>query len=325
MSTPFLSCDWGTSGFRLRLLARPGLTVLGELQRPEGVGQLGVTPGMAAAERATLFATHWQQRVAELSAQVGQELTGLPAVLSGMASANVGWHEVPYATCPFQLDGRDWRWVRLSPPGHQGPVFIGSGLRSADDIMRGEESQAIGLLADPALASYAADSLLLLPGTHSKHLRLQGGLITDFATHMTGELYAVLGQQSLLRHSLAGAHFALPADEPVFVGGVRLGLDLELGQALFRVRTGHVLHGRQGAAAAATLSGLLLGAELRGLLAQTPATLPLLLAAAPTLTPLYQCAAAVAGLTPRLRTLPASALEHALSHAHATFLAHQGL
>ena len=69
------------------------------------------------------------------------------------------------------------------------PVLIVPGVdcRGADgtyDVMRGEETQAIGI--------GVRDGLVCLPGTHSKWVEIADGRIDRFATFVTGELYAAL-------------------------------------------------------------------------------------------------------------------------------------
>jgi len=85
----FLSCDWGTSNFRLRLV-KDG-EVVAELSTDEGIDQLaGSGPGT--------FKERFAARVVRLSAEVLRDLSGLPAVISGMASSSIGWRQLPYAT-----------------------------------------------------------------------------------------------------------------------------------------------------------------------------------------------------------------------------------
>ena len=81
--------------------------------------------------------------------------------------------------------------------------FLISGACTDTDVMRGEETQAVGAFQLPEVAEFSAGSLVILPGTHSKHLTIAGGQIQDFRTSMTGELFDVLARHSVLRHSVA--------------------------------------------------------------------------------------------------------------------------
>src|SRR5206468_1917494 len=63
--------------------------------------------------------------------------------------------------------------------------------------MRGEETQILGMVA-AAEGFAAASRLIILPGTHSKWAIVAKGRIEAFATFLTGELYAVLKEHSIL-------------------------------------------------------------------------------------------------------------------------------
>jgi 2-dehydro-3-deoxygalactonokinase len=64
------------------------------------------------------------------------------------------------------------------------------------DVMRGEETQIAGALA--LRPDLAAGARLVLPGTHSKWARVADGRIETFVTFMTGELFALLRDDSIL-------------------------------------------------------------------------------------------------------------------------------
>jgi 2-dehydro-3-deoxygalactonokinase len=125
------------------------------------------------------------------------------------------------------------------------------------DVMRGEETQLLG-----AIATDAPPLLAVLPGTHSKWARVEHGRIVDFTTFMTGELFAIL-----MDHSLLGR---LSGHEPRrFVGaafsrGVARGLDDgELAHDLFGARTLALRGALASDNVADWLSGLLIGREIR--------------------------------------------------------------
>ncbi|MGO4806814.1 2-dehydro-3-deoxygalactonokinase [Arthrobacter sp. 2MCAF15] len=96
-----------------------------------------------------------------------------------------------------------------------GSSVTSAGLKTARDatgscyVIRGEETQVIGALArlgDPA------DATLILPGTHTKWLRVADGEIADFATVMTGELHAALLDATILGDPVRSADAAGVAD-----------------------------------------------------------------------------------------------------------------
>jgi 2-dehydro-3-deoxygalactonokinase len=220
---------------------------------------------------------------------------GLPCLLAGMVGSRQGWAEAPYAACPAGLDdiARQLLWLR---PGR---VAIVPGLRceaaDAPDVMRGEETQVFGALQ--ALPDAGGAHTLVLPGTHSKWVQVQGGRITGFATHMTGECYALLRQQSILARMLPADDADL--DGPAFDAGVAQAQQPGgLLHHLFSVRTLALFDRAGGAALASRLSGLLIGEELRA--QALPPDTPVTVLASPALAPRYQRALAQGGHPVRL-------------------------
>jgi 2-dehydro-3-deoxygalactonokinase len=148
-------------------------------------------------------------------------------------------------------------------------VYLVSGLRSDDDVLRGEETEALGLLSllrrdEAADAAAETETLLILPGTHSKHLTARAGEITAFRTFMTGELYNLLCCHSILRHSVEEIETLEGIEDP-FLEGVRSAAARGMPAGLFRARTRQVLDKQPTRANGAYLSGLLLAAELTSL------------------------------------------------------------
>ncbi len=231
----------------------------------------------------------------------------LPIVISGMASSSIGWQELPYAALPLPLDGRRLVWRALDPlePGG-GPVLLISGLASGDDVMRGEETEVLGAARLLAGRPIAGEGIVLLPGTHSKHVHLSGGAIVGFRTFITGELFDVLANHSVLRHSVvlnAAAEPASPKTSAAFDVGVRLGAGEPLPAALFQVRSRSLLAGYAAAECRALLSGMLIAAELAALEQPAWARLPVALAAPAETSASYARAAELLGWKARLTVL----------------------
>lgn len=309
----FINCDWGTSHFRLRLVDRAAVAVLHELRSEEGTASLAARSNSEA--RTDVFRTTLGRSLERLAAEAKRDLAALPVLVSGMASSSIGWHEVPYARLPFDLDGRDLIWHAAGPTdqGRISSVYLLSGVRSDRDVMRGEETEAMGLARLPAVRELLAEAILLLPGTHAKHLHVVRGRIVDFQTYMTGELFELLGRQSSLQHStgrnLAGASQALSLEGPLvepFCDGVDEGAHRPLPAALFQVRTRQLLHGGSLAANTAYLSGLLIGAELASLEQRWPGSMPIVLAGGHRLHEPYHTALHTLGLDTRTTAIAPS-------------------
>ena len=122
--------------------------------------------------------------------------------------------------------------------------------------MRGEETQIAGYLAE----NPHFDGVICLPGTHSNWVQISAAEVVSFRTTMTGELFALISQRSVLRHSVGAEGWDAPAfDRSV---AATLSRPAELLARLFRLRAADILHGERGAPARAALSGHLIGAEL---------------------------------------------------------------
>ena len=232
MADFFVNCDWGTSRFRLRLVAVDDGTIVAEHDSPLGVGRLAEESPVA--DRPGRFAAALAGGLEALGTRHAAELRGATVAISGMASSSVGWLELPYASLPWRLDGADAVWRELPAPAGAGPghrTILISGVRAASDVMRGEETEAVGVFQLPLAAPLGERAIVVLPGTHSKHLRILGNSIVDFQTYMTGELFEVLARHSLLRHSVGpgGADSPPVADVSAsFAEGVRLAGELPL-------------------------------------------------------------------------------------------------
>ena len=246
-----IAIDWGSSRLRAWLLGAGGV-VLAERGSDDGASRLvGGAPVFAAALQA--LAGDWlAQR--------------LPAVACGMVGSAHGWREARYVACPAALAELHRHTVTVDTPAGT-PLYIVPGLLDepaggTPDVMRGEETQLAGLLAlDPARAAQAT---VLMPGTHSKWVRLQDGRVTGFRTRITGELYAVLRQHSVLGRLMpatdeGGAHGdAFDAG----VAAARQGAGTDLAAQLFAVRTLGLTARLRAEALPDYLSGLLIGHEL---------------------------------------------------------------
>ena len=235
-----IGLDWGTTSARAYRLDEHG-AVLDGRAAPLGIQQ--VRDAYPQALDALLG--DWSRDPA-------------PRLACGMIGSRHGWIEAPYVHCPAPVAALARGIVRTQ----DGAIGIVPGLlcRDADrtpDVMRGEETQVAGAVADDA-----PPTLAILPGTHSKWAVVRDGTIVAFATQMTGEVFAVLRDHSILGRMIAPAtaEFAAAA----FTRGVRRGLERgsELLHLLFGVRTLALLDGLVADEAADYLSGVLIGSEI---------------------------------------------------------------
>jgi 2-dehydro-3-deoxygalactonokinase len=247
-----IGIDWGTTNRRGYLIATDGRCLA---EHEDADGMLAARGRFGAALQA-------------MRAALGVADTALPAILSGMVGSASGWVEAPYLGLAVPLTRLREHLVPV--PDAPGCVIVpGYCVRDAAavDVMRGEETQLLG-----ALACGHGDGWCVLPGTHSKWVRLQGGAMAEFATFMTGELFALLSQHGTLAAASADHAPAVPA---AFEAGLRSAMaGAVLSNALFGCRARVVSGAMPAAHARSYLSGLLIGAEWQGLRQRNAGRLP---------------------------------------------------
>ncbi len=230
-----------------------------------------------------LFSDYFLNAVRELEEIVGEIPFSVPAVFSGMITSAHGWREVEYAPTPFDIDGKGYKYCRKVLPeasdfGRE--LFFLSGVRNEKDVMRGEETEVVGLFQHNDYEDFREGCLIVLPGTHSKHIRIEAGRIQGFQTHMTGELYVVLSEYSVLQKSLGGVSnpgFSDPRCLDALKKGIRESFQGELSSSLFQVRVNTLFQRMDALENQCFLTGLLVGHEVRGLNSDAH-RLPILLA-----------------------------------------------
>ena len=265
-----IAVDWGSSSLRAFRLVRDGRIV--ERRRSD--------QGLLNADG----------RFAEVLGTLIDGWNDSLVVLAGMVGSRQGWMEVPYVQAPAGLREIAAGMRRLESAAIRRELWLVPGLSCADahgvpDVMRGEETQLCALL--PLLGP--GTHTVLLPGTHSKHVRVVDGHIEGFSTFMTGELFAVLRQHSLLGRMMVDA----PHDATAFAEGVVMAeRDGSLLHQLFSVRTRALFDQLQPAQLASYLSGLLIGTELQDIDAESA---PVHVIAADGLADAYLSALALAG------------------------------
>lgn len=278
----WVAVDWGTSNLRAWGMGPDGAVTF-EKASPKGMGRLAREEFPAA--------------LAELLEGVTPARgSALDVLICGMAGARQGWLEAPYLEAPTDLRGLLDGAVRPEmPDGRIMPAILPGVCQKAgaDNVMRGEETQLLGLAAlNPGFTG-----VVCMPGTHSKWAQLSGTRIERFSTAMTGEMFEVLRTHSVLRHSLTG-DLDGPGRAEGFAAGAAAGLEHpeQLLGMLFQVRAGSLLSGRQPDWCAGYLSGLLIGTEIgsnRHLIGDQP--VPLI--GSPTLCALYAQVLDLAGAT----------------------------
>ncbi len=303
MSLPshFISCDWGTTNFRLRLVETDSLNVISEHKTDHGVKML-YQKFLAQNEfdQKTYYLNYLRNRIQEFPYEHRNHLV----ISSGMSTSNIGLLELPYADLPFDKNGETLVRRNISL-GKEQELFLISGIKSETGMMRGEEVQALGL--EEYLISYER-GILLLPGTHSKHISYRKGSFYALKNFMTGELFDVLGNNSILANSIEKSEWDMKYKDG-FLKGFHLGLTEGLTPNLLRIRARHVVENKSKKENYFMLSGLLIGDEL-SYLKNTPENV--FLAAPKTIIELYRSGLETFLHPSKLKVLNENILERAL-------------
>jgi 2-dehydro-3-deoxygalactonokinase len=242
MPKPLIALDWGTTRARAFLISDEG-----EVLQRRAADQ-GIQSVAAGGYPAAFDALAGDLRRAAPDAEI---------VLAGMVGSRNGWIEAPYVACPAAPEDLAAAAITVALDTRTTAMIL-PGLSCDDgafDVMRGEETLIVGL--------GLADGIACLPGTHSKWAEIRDGRIVRFASFMTGEIYGLLRNSSIL-----GRLAQEPQADDAAVGAARGRAGARRAGGLlnsaFAART-EVLAGRMPAGAVGPyLSALLVGQEILG-------------------------------------------------------------
>ena len=240
-----LVADWGTTSLRIYVLDEKG----------------GIVTKRTSDKGILVAKTLGFEKTFELEADAlfdDQQI-----LLGGMIGSRNGWVETEYVDCPATLEGIANRLCTVtwrSQSGISRTAKITPGVRflgenGMSDIMRGEELQILGLMQQIT----DKHATIVLPGTHSKWVSVTNNTISTFRTYMTGEVFELLANQSILKSETK----IEPFDNNVFLDGVKLGsTENSLTNLIFQART-QLINGKlQPSSCNSFLSGILIGNEI---------------------------------------------------------------
>jgi 2-dehydro-3-deoxygalactonokinase len=282
MNAHCIALDWGTSSLRAYVLSTRG-DVLAEHRC-----DLGIMKSQDFQATLDGICKPWDVLYGQL-----------PCLASGMIGSKQGWVDAGYLATPCGFDSLASAAEDISNLAKR-KFWIMPGLRHIDpatntsDVMRGEETQVFGAGIENGVA--------VLPGTHSKWVKVVDKKIVAFKTFMTGEAYSLFRHQSILA-KLMPTESASAFDKAAFEMGVvrSLSAPSELLHHLFNVRAHGLFNELISDAQADFLSGVLIGSEVaggRGLFAEDQSDIALIGEA--TLLERYRIALNCAGLVSRV-------------------------
>ena len=246
----FIAVDWGTSRLRAFLCR----------VRPDGSLKLVArSAGLGVSKSALSFEETLMQCIAPWEFEYGK----LPVLMSGQIGSSIGWKETPYLACPISPQKLAEAYVNFHCNGHDISVIPGLSCQLENDnydCMRGEELQILGWL-QLAAENQLGQHLVCLPGTHTKWVLVEDGKIKLFKTALTGELFDLLANQSVLIQEKSTLF-----SQSAFDLGAAFTLNSEMGSfvhGLFSVRSRQLFGQLSASEASSYLSGLLIGGDIR--------------------------------------------------------------
>jgi 2-dehydro-3-deoxygalactonokinase len=266
MQAQLIALDWGTTSLRAYRLGEQG-RVLEQRSFSAGIMQLPTTPRMIAG---VMCSDGFELAFDEACGDWLDAQPSLPVIACGMVGSAQGWREAVYLETPASVSGLSSALQPVrSLRGVDVHIIPGVLQRSAlPNVMRGEETQVLGVLADLPAEHSLQPLLIGLPGSHSKWVHAADGCIVHFDTFMTGEVFAALSTHTILGRTMQSAEVF---DETAFDRGVAVALSAD-GAAgplstMFSCRTLGLTGQLSATAQPDYLSGLLIGHELAALAA----------------------------------------------------------
>lgn len=260
----FISCDWGTSSFRLRLVNAETFAVAAETRSAQGIAATyALWKEQANADRAFFYSNIILQEIVLLEQRCEYSLDGVTIIISGMASATIGMIELPYKPIPFPVNKTELITKIIPAETCRHKMIVVSGVKSEEDVMRGEET----ILSGCDITDEVEKQLFIFPGTHSKHVLVQNGIITDIKTFMTGEVFELLSSKSILATSVESDN-ETNGRNTLFLKGVKDAAASNFLNSIFHIRTSSLFGKLSRKENYHYLSGLLIGEELKSIQAK---------------------------------------------------------
>lgn len=234
-----LTIDGGTTNTRIYLMQD---------------GEICAVHKMAVGIRDTLQ-TDGKKRfftvIAEKIAKLTKEYTIEAILCSGMIGSETGLYNCPHTATPVSFADLAKQMRQVSLPDIADVPFwfipgiktfsdlpesaseISIGLLAEMDIMRGEETEIVGICAGMGLTG---ERTYVLPGSHMKTVSMNAeGKITTFHTSLTGELLHAVAEHTILQASVKQAYPKTVAPEQLRQG-YAMAQAYGMAQALFKVR-----------------------------------------------------------------------------------------
>jgi len=300
----FISVDWGTTNLRIRLVEIPSLKIIEEAESSNGIKKVHNEWIISEKKRELFYFNYLKSQIEKLKTEID---ISTPIVISGMASSSIGLKELPYADLPLSFDGSLLYTEQITSAKISNPILLISGVKTNSDVIRGEEVQVLGL---SHLTHSSKQNIFILPGTHSKHIVCNENKIVDFKTFMTGEIFEVISEHTILKNSIEPGVLN-DGNLSGFEEGVKEAKNsISILNSLFKIRTNTLFDTLSHEQNFYYLSGLLIGEELKSI--STNEKTVLHLCAGVQLFELYKKAIQVLGLDKITNIIPEEIVDSAV-------------
>ncbi|MBO4886941.1 MAG: 2-dehydro-3-deoxygalactonokinase [Firmicutes bacterium] len=267
-----LTIDGGTTNTRYTLWDQTD-EVIGTYRQDTGVRISAVT-GSADAYRQSL--AEGIRQILEKKQLSDHEILSVYA--SGMITSSLGLQEVPHIPAPAGIEELAAAVTPVQfPEIFPGPIHLIPGVKNAMstgmDMMRGEETEVIALLAalpehDVSAtgdgSSHSFSRLIILPGSHNKFIWISPeGKIERCRTTLSGELIDALSHHTILADAVEHTFAPSDYDPGWLLAGAKAADAKGLTAALFETRIHRMFDGLSAPQAAAFLLGAVLEEDLK--------------------------------------------------------------
>jgi 2-dehydro-3-deoxygalactonokinase len=246
----FIAVDWGTSRLRAFLC---------KVKTDGSLKLVTRSVGLGVSKSALSFEETLMECISPWEFEYGK----LPVLMAGQIGSSIGWKETPYLASPISPQELAKSCVNFECNGYNITVIPGLSCKLENtnyDCMRGEELQILGWL-QLAEQNQVGRHLVCLPGTHTKWVLVEDGKIKLFKTALTGELFDLIANHSVLIQEKATVF-----NQEAFNSGAVFTLNSETGSlihGLFSVRSRQLFGQLSADEATSYLSGLLIGSDVR--------------------------------------------------------------
>jgi len=246
----FIAVDWGTSRLRAFLC---------KVKTDGSLKLVTRSAGLGVSKSALSFEETLMECISPWEFEYGK----LPILMAGQIGSSIGWKKTPYLASPISPQELAKSCVNFHCNGYDISVIPGLSCKLENnnyDCMRGEELQILGWL-QLAKENQVGRHLVCLPGTHTKWVLVEDGKIKLFKTALTGELFDLIANHSVLIQEKATVF-----NQEAFDSGAAFTLNSEMGSlihGLFSVRSRQLFGQLSADEATSYLSGLLIGSDVR--------------------------------------------------------------